>query len=203
MYIPPVYRLDAQDKILQYIQQYPFATLITSHNNQPIATHLPFIIEKRGQELFLLSHIAKGNPQWKFLEAHQALIIFQAPHAYISPSNYEHKQNVPTWNYVAVHVYGKTTLLPHKEAAIEVLEKTMSVFEHDFLEQWDDLAVSYRNRLLNGLVAFEVKIERWEAQEKLSQDMTAQEQTTIADNLSQSKDNSARELGQIMKENLS
>lgn len=202
MYIPRSYRLEDKDKILQFIQQYPFAALITSHDNQPMATHLPFIIEKDATELTLLSHIAKGNPQWKLLEGNQVLIIFQKPNAYISPSLYEKKQNVPTWNYIAVHVYGTITLLPERADAINVLEKTMDIFEHDFLQQWEDLDVNYINKLLKGMVAFSIKIDRWEAQEKLSQDMTYKEQQTIADNLSQSDDNSARELGQIMKKQL-
>lgn len=202
MYIPPKYQLKDEPTIVNYIRQYPFATLITMGQDAPIATHLPFIIEEDEGQWYLLGHMAKANPQWQALPEQQALIIFQEPHAYISPSYYDKEENVPTWNYVAVHVYGQTTLLLEEEQAIEVLEKSMHVFEKSFLSQWNNLRIEYKQRLLKGMVAFKLKIERWQGKEKLSQNKTLTEQQTIAEGLSHSNDNSARELGQIMKDKL-
>src|SRR6218665_543935 len=107
MYIPPYYREEDKNKLTGFMLAHNFANLISSNNNVPVATHLPFVIEQRGEKLFLVSHMAKANPQWQNFADNELLIIFQGPHAYISPQHYEKQQNVPTWNYIAVHAYGK------------------------------------------------------------------------------------------------
>ena len=202
MYIPPKFKLKDAAQISAYIRQYPFATLITAADNHPIATHLPFILEQEGEQWYLLSHMARANPQWKLLEAHQPLVVFQEPHAYISPTYYEKEENVPTWNYVAVHVYGNVEMLFEPEQAVETLEKTIAVFEKEFQGQWENLDEGYKNRLLKGMVAFRIKIQNLEAKEKLSQNKTAQEREKISAGLSKASDSSAQQLGEIMKNKL-
>lgn len=202
MYIPPKFKLKNEAQIRAYIRQYPFATLITAANNYPIATHLPFILEQEGGQWYLLSHMAKANPQWKLLEESQPLVVFQEPHAYISPTYYEKEENVPTWNYIAVHVYGTVEMLLEKEQAVEVLEKTIAVFEKNFQQQWKNLEDGYKKRLLNGMVAFRIKIQNFEAKEKLSQNKTVQERQTISKGLLDTSDSSAQQLGEIMKNKL-
>nr|WP_262902615.1 FMN-binding negative transcriptional regulator [Pontibacter aydingkolensis] len=96
----------------KFMREFSFATLVTIQDNKPFATHLPFVVENRNEQLILQTHVAKQNPQWKDLKAGQeALVIFQEPHAYISPALYEKQLNVPTWNYCAVHAYGKPTII--------------------------------------------------------------------------------------------
>lgn len=202
MYIPPKFKLKDAAQISAYIRQYPFATLITAADNHPIATHLPFILEQEGEQWYLLSHMARANPQWKLLEAHQPLVVFQEPHAYISPTYYEKEENVPTWNYVALHVYGNVEMLFEPEQAVETLEKTIAVFEKEFQGQWENLDEGYKNRLLKGMVAFRIKIQNLEAKEKLSQNKTAQEREKISTGLSKASDSSAQQLGEIMKNKL-
>jgi len=202
MYIPPKFKLKDETQIRAYIRQYPFATLITAVNNHPIATHLPFILEQKEEQWYLLSHMAKANPQWKLLEKNQPLVIFQEPHAYISPTYYEKEENVPTWNYVAIHVYGIVEMLLEPEQAVDVLEKTIDVFEKNFQGQWKNLDTGYKKRLLNGMVAFRIKIQNFEAKEKLSQNKTIEEQQTISDGLLDASDSSAQQLGEIMKNKL-
>jgi len=201
MYIPPKFKLEDQNKILDYIREYPFATLITANNNSPVATHVPFILEQKNDKWYLLGHMAKANPQWQLLENNRALIIFQEPHAYISPSYYEKEENVPTWNYIAVHVYGKTQLLLEDSDAINILEKTIGVFDKNYQTQWESLRKEYKYRLLKGMVAFQIEIEEWQGKEKLSQNKSISEQQKISEGLSQSKDSSAQQLGLIMKKN--
>jgi transcriptional regulator len=202
MYIPPKFKLKDETQIRAYIRQYPFATLITAADNYPIATHLPFILEQEEGQWYLLSHMAKANPQWKLLEGHQPLLIFQEPHAYISPTHYEKEENVPTWNYIAVHIYGTVELLLESKQAIGVLEKTIAVFEKGFRGQWENLDEGYKNRLLNGIVAFRIKIQKFEAKEKLSQNKTAEERQKISAGLLDTLDSSAQQLGEIMKNKL-
>lgn len=202
MYIPPKFKLKDEAQIRAYIRQYPFATLITAVDNYPIATHLPFILEQEGAQWYLLSHMAKANPQWKLLEEQPVLIVFQEPHAYISPTYYEKEENVPTWNYIAVHVYGAVEMLLESEQAVEVLEKTIAVFEKDFQGQWERLDDGYKKRLLKGMVAFKIKIKNLEGKEKLSQNKTVQERQKISEGLLDASDSSAQQLGEIMKNKL-
>ncbi|CAA6823177.1 MAG: Transcriptional regulator [uncultured Aureispira sp.] len=202
MYIPLPFKLKDETQIRAYIRQYPFATLITAVDNYPIATHLPFILEEDEGQWYLLSHMAKANPQWKSLEEQQVLVVFQAPHAYISPSHYEKEENVPTWNYIAVHVYATVELLLENKQAIDLLEKTIAVFEKGFQGQWENLDEGYKNRLLQGIVAFRLKIQGVEAKEKLSQNKTVQERQTISDGLLATSDRSAQQLAEIMKNKL-
>jgi transcriptional regulator len=202
MYIPPKFKLKDEAQIRAYIRQYPFATLITAADNYPIATHLPFLLEQEDGQWYLLSHMARANPQWKLLERHQPLVVFQEPHAYISPTYYDKEENVPTWNYVAVHVYGNVEMLLQPKQAVEILEKTIAVFEKDFQKQWENLDEGYKTRLLKGMVAFRIKIHHFEAKEKLSQNKTVQERQKISEGLSETSDSSAQQLGEIMKNKL-
>lgn len=202
MYIPLPFQLKNFHEIKAYIHQYPFATLITTANNQPLATHLPFILEQEADQWYLLGHMAKANPQWQLLLQQTPLVIFQGPHAYISPRFYEKEENVPTWNYIAVHVYGQVELLLEEAQAIAVLEKTITTFEKEYQTQWQNLDIKYKQRLLGGMVAFKIKIQQVEAKEKLSQNKSIHEQQTISSGLLESNDSSAQQLGNIMKNKL-
>src|SRR5688500_17707071 len=109
MYIPPAYEESRLEVLHAFIRQYSFATLVTQGNAGLTASHLPFLLDtSRGQQGVLRSHVARPNAQWKDLNLEgEALVIFQGPHAYISPRWYVEKVTVPTWNYAAVHVYGR------------------------------------------------------------------------------------------------
>src|SRR5215467_5979107 len=122
MYIPKHFREDDLNTLHSLMRTYSFATLITQHEGIPFASHLPFILDtERGPYGTLLAHMARPNPQWHDLTGEQeVLVIFQGPHAYISPSWYDVELSVPTWNYATVHAYGhpriiddQTELLAH------------------------------------------------------------------------------------------
>ena len=111
MYIPKYFAETDEENLLAFMREYNFATLVTAAGDFPTAAHLPFIIEKRDEKIVLSAHMAKANLQWQQFENKEALVIFQEPHAYVSPLLYGEKNNVPTWNYVAVHTYGKARVL--------------------------------------------------------------------------------------------
>ena len=110
MYSPNHYKTEDRAFLLEFMRRYNFATLVTAKNEMPFATHLPFIIEETGENLILSSHLARANPQWKDFDGAEVLVVFAEPHAYISPMWYAEKLSVPTWNYVAVHAYGKVKM---------------------------------------------------------------------------------------------
>ena len=127
MYTPPEYTANDKEEIINFIKTYSFATIITTKDNLPKATHLPFVVMQENDEIMLISHFAKANDQWEEITDNQVLVVFAEPHAYISPTHYESPINVPTWNYMAVHTYGKGEILVGKQPAIDVLEMIVPV----------------------------------------------------------------------------
>lgn len=202
MYIPNINKMADKAKAVDFMKRFSFATIITSKNNFPIATHLPFVIKEENDQLFLLSHVAKQNEQWKHIEGSMVLVIFSEPHAYISPTNYEQDLNVPTWNYIAVHAYGKGQLITKHEDVIDLLQSTIGNYEASYREQWNRLPEKYRYGQMMGIVAFKIEVTEIQAKEKLSQNKTRKEQQKIIDALSASKDTNERITAEYMKQNL-
>jgi transcriptional regulator len=202
MYIPNINKMMENTKVVDFMKRFSFATIITSKNDFPIATHIPFVIKEENNKLFLLSHVAKQNEQWKHLEDSMVLVIFSEPHAYISPTNYEKEVNVPTWNYISVHAYGKGYLMTNHEDVISLLESTIDNYEASYREQWNRLPEKYRLGQMSGIVAFKIEVTEIQAKEKLSQNKTLNEQQKIIDSLSISKDTNERITAEYMKQNL-
>ncbi|KOY87741.1 transcriptional regulator [bacterium 336/3] len=201
MYIPKLYQITEQEEKIEFIKKYSFGTIISIVENIPIATHLPFLVSENNHELILASHFARANPQWKNIEQSNVLIIFSEPHAYISPTHYEKELNVPTWNYMAVHVYGNVQIRETKEKTLEILEKTIQNFEPVYQKQWDSLPEEYKSNMLKGIVAFEIKITDIQGKKKLSQNKTEKEQQNIIEALSKSKYTHEQEISELMKKN--
>lgn len=177
MYIPKHFRLQEQAAILDFMRQYPFATLVTSEQGRPTATHLPFQLKETGDALILTAHMARANPQWKGMD--EVLVIFQGPHAYISPQHYEKEENVPTWNYIAVHAYGKARMIADEADGYAILEALMQQSEPAHLAQWERLPAEYKQRLYKGIVPFEITVTELQAKHKLSQNKTEEERHRI------------------------
>lgn len=199
MYVPHHYRMEDSAEILDFMQKFSFATIITVQNKLPIATHLPFLVEKIGTDIYLSAHFAKANPQWESLEQQPVLVIFSEPHAYVSPQWYDKPLNVPTWNYLAVHAYGEAQLITEAEALTQLLESTIHFYESAYKIQWDTLPLAYKEGLIKGIVGFRLKVTDLQAKKKLSQNKTLHEQNTIAEALSQSEDSSAQKLAEYMR----
>lgn len=189
--------IDKQEAI-SFMQKYSFATIVTVTNGIPSATHLPFIIEQRGDTVVLISHFAKANHQSADVFGCTPLVIFTEPHAYISPAHYEKELNVPTWNYLAVHAYGKATLIDNKAQVAQILEKTISFYEADYLKQWNSLPDDYKSKMMNGIVAFEIVVDDLQGKSKLSQNRTEQERNNIISALAKSADKNEQEIADYM-----
>ncbi|MGY4383717.1 transcriptional regulator [Pedobacter sp. UYP24] len=203
MYIPKNFLTVDQDEIVAFMKAFCFATIISAKANLPNATHLPFIISTREDQVILTSHFAKANSHWEDLQDNKSLVIFSQPHAYISPGHYEKELNVPTWNYIAVHAYGDAKLITDEQSTFDVLEATINNYEAGYKKQWDNLPVDYRLKLARGIVAFEVTVTDLQAKKKLSQNKTEKEQKNIIDSLSISQDKNERDLAEYMSKQLS
>jgi transcriptional regulator len=200
VYIPEFNRIEDRDTSLAFLRANPFAILISSVDGLPFATHVPFAVGERGGQILLRGHVAKANPHWKSFEQEQeSLVIFHGPHAYISPALYEIRESVPTWNYAAVHVYGRVTLVDEKQAR-EILEALMAEFDASYSAQWAALSEEYRSRMLRHIVAFEMLASRVETKFKLSQNRTRTEQANIVRTLTNSGDSAGAGVAALMRQ---
>jgi transcriptional regulator len=200
MYIPKHFEERDRQKLIEFMREYNFATLVNSAKKRYWATHLPFLIFEEDDEIILRAHMAKANPQWaSFKKGEDVLVIFQEPHSYISTSLYENKVSVPTWNYVAVHAYGVPKILPGAEQRVHLLEETFKAFEAKYKQQWDTLPEDYKNDLLGGIVAFEIKVTSLEGKFKLSQNRTEGDRERIIEQLKTNEDKSRSDIAKFMK----
>lgn len=198
MYIPSFNKFEDRENIVAFMQTYSFATIISVKDGLPVATHLPFIVKETNGHIILCSHFAKANPQSADILNGDTLVIFTEPHAYISPKNYEKELNVPTWNYLAVHAYGKSKLLEGAEKKATLLEETIKMYEFDYLKQWDNLPEDYKHKMMKGIVAFEMVVDDLQAKAKLSQNRSEKEQENIIKHLGQSADQPEKAIATYM-----
>lgn len=200
MYTPKQFKVSDFEEIREFVQQNSFGTLVTTKKGKPIATHLPLQLIKEGEEFFITGHMAYGNPQWRTFEAcEDVLVMFQGPHAYISSSWYE-QENVPTWNYQAVHIYGTAQLLAEdelKQDLTSLMEKHEGHRENPVL--WDTLSSSLLEKELKGIVGFKIKVREVQAAYKMSQNRNESDYHTIIDRLQQEKDPNSKQLADVMR----
>lgn len=199
MYIPPINVMDDQGEIIRFIERFSFGTIITAKNHLPVATHLPFMVTKTDDSLVLTSHFALANHHWKDIEENTVLVIFSEPHAYISPRHYDKTLNVPTWNYISVHCYGKGQIIIEPDKVMNILENTINQYESAYKTQWDGLPLDYKTGMAKGIVAFEIKITDIQAKKKLSQNKNQKEQQRIIQSLSKSQVENDRLIAEYMK----
>ena len=198
MYIPKFFLEEDEKKILAFMSEFNFAALVTSENDVPTATHLPFIIEKRGEKIILLAHLAKANTHWKQFNK-EILVIFQEPHAYISPLLYGETPNVPTWNYVAVHVYGKAKIFSEAEN-LALLEKQVAAFDEKYFQtDWQEISADYKTNLAKGVVAFEIEVTDLQAKKKLNQNKTGQSAQNVIEAFEKSDRENEKVIAGYMK----
>lgn len=177
----------------------PFAILISTTNDGPFATHVPVVIRETAGQTLIRGHVAKANPHWRYLQEQPlCLMIFHGPHAYISPSNYATRENVPTWNYGAVHAYGQVRTFSEPSVLLSILHDLIPTFEAAYAEQWASLSEPYRARMLSHIVGFEIEVTRIESKFKLSQNRTRDEQQKVIDSLSHASDTAISGTARLM-----
>ena len=201
VYIPQFNRQENRAAALAFMRANLFAILVSTIDGIPFATHLPLLVDEAGDQVVVRGHMAKANPHWKSIRPGQeSLIIFHGPHAYISPTLYEIRESVPTWNYAAVHVYGEPTLFSDEDGLREVLHQMINTFESSYMAQWSELSAEYQSRMMKHIVGFEVKVKRLEAKFKLSQNRTKGEQARVIQSLNQSKDSNISGVADLMQQ---
>ncbi|MCA9774228.1 MAG: FMN-binding negative transcriptional regulator, partial [Myxococcales bacterium] len=184
MYPPPAFREDDLGTIHAFIERHPFGVLTTAPGGVPFATHLAFGLAREGGERgMLVAHMARANSQWRhFEEGAEALVVFTGPHDYVSPTWYADRANVPTWNYTAVHAYGRGRIVDEPSRVREEMASLARTFEGDAPGAWslEDLPESALDALTKAIVVFEIPIERLEAKFKLSQNRSVEDMERVA-----------------------
>jgi len=200
MFTPKLYQNNDPDFSKDFIGRNGFGILVTQNEGKMWATHIPMILSEDGTRLS--GHISKANKQWKDFESTgEVLAIFNGPHTYVSSSWYDH-ENVPTWNYQVVHVYGTIRIISGDDlyASLKHLvdnyeqgsEKPVSV---------ETMSAEYVKREMNGVVGFEVSITKIESSSKLSQNRDDKNQDLIINELEKRGDTGSVDIAELMKSN--
>lgn len=203
MYIPKYFKVTNGDDIWDFVQNNSFGTIVTTKSGKPIATHLPLQFMKEENTYYLTGHMAYGNSQWRTFEnCEDVLVMFQGPHAYISSSWYSH-ENVPTWNYQAVHMYGKINIL-EKDELIEDLTRLLEKYEQHRENPvlWDKLSPELLENQLKGIVGFKIKVEEIQGAYKLSQNRNEADYNNILDKLQKEENLNSKQMAELMKKQL-
>jgi transcriptional regulator len=208
MYVPRHFELHDPEAIRQILDGYGFALLVTSEDGVPEATHLPLLYDPEpAPHGRLLGHFARANGQGRQLEAaaqenREVLAVFQGPHSYVSPNDYgPGPATVPTWNYLAVHVYGVPRAMTSAEDMRGLLHRLTARHEAGRPRAWSpaELDPELMRRMLRGVLAFEIAITRVQAKAKLSQNRAPAQAAHAAARLEAMADPLARETGRRMR----
>jgi len=200
MYIPKQFQIEDNSEAVSFMQRYSFATLINVSGNVPVATHLPFVVEQQGDKVILSSHLAKANHQSEDLTSGISLVIFTEPHAYIAPKLYEKELNVPTWNYIAVHAYGKVLIVDDESEQLQELERMVAFYDNDYMKQWSGLPLDYKLKLCKGIVMFKITATDLQGKKKLSQNRTDADRESIINAFTHSSDINEQTIAAYMAE---
>jgi transcriptional regulator len=200
MYVPKLFAVEDLVELQDFMEQFNFATVVTQRNGELTASHIPFSLD-RGVEPYgiLRAHVAIKNPQLEDLRSgSQALVIFQGPHGYVSPSWYVRSENVPTWNYTVVHAYG-VPKMGDQAATVAHLKHLVSKHEKAFEHPWDfDPNAPWIQKMLPGIAGFEIKIEKLQGKFKLNQNRAPEDRAGVIDALSASEDPLQRAVARLM-----
>jgi transcriptional regulator len=197
MYLPPYFAEDDREVLDSVVRDNNFGLLVTMADGAPLATHLPFVLE--GDTL--VAHMARANPQWEsFASGAEVLCVFHGPHGYISPSWYVRKNAVPTWNYVAVHVYGTPRIVDDPAAALAMQGRLVAAHEAGSPTPWtiDGLPDSFVEGQLRAIVNFEIPIARIEGKFKLNQNRSPEDRAGVVAGLRASPRPGDQELADLM-----
>ena len=182
LYTPDHFAARDRAAVARLLHDHPFATLITPGTPEAYIAHLPLVLvagcEPHG---LLVGHFARANPQWEHAAAVISTAVFHGPHAYVSPTWYEHPERmVPTWNYAAVHAHGPLEIITDAAETRGVLELMRQRFEGSRRQQWQfAMPERQRDAMVGAIVAFRMRIRRLDAKFKLSQNRSVTDRTRV------------------------
>jgi len=204
MYVPRMFHEEDWPEIRKLIAENSFATIVNCDGDVPVATHAPLrLVERESGPAVLQGHVARANPHWKLFESSQrTLAIFTGPHSYISPRWYDHV-NVPTWNYMAVHVYGKPRVVSDAVEIRALMGNLVATYEGGNTAgtgySIESLPEDFLASQLKGIVCFEISVDDVQASFKLSQNRNDASYENVIHQLQASNDAGARAVAEAMR----
>ncbi len=175
MYTPRPFQVTDRDELLRFVSQHAFGQLISEVDGELFATHIPFILN--AERTALLGHVAKQNPHWRGASDRRVLLTFLGEHGYVSPSWYA-SPGVPTWNYQAVHVYGRCRVFTDAERLRDLLAALTERYESAFSTPWQP---RYPPQALSAIVGLAVEITTIQGKYKLSQNRPVEDRRRVAE----------------------
>ncbi len=171
MYLPAQFAAKEHQPAMDIMRAHPFASLISTDDaGLPYISHLPLHLEPRADRLVLLGHCAKANPHWKILRLRdRAVVTFMGPQAYLSPTVYPDLARVPTWNYLAVHCTVQATLIEEPMEKDLLLKRLIADHEPAYATQWRSLPHEFTQKMLAGIVGFELLVTDLQCKLKINQ----------------------------------
>lgn len=202
MYTPSAFHVEGIDRLHSFMEQHSFATIVSAADGSPSAIHLPVVVQPNGGRFgTLVAHMARANPLWRsWTSETEVLVIFTGPHAYISPSWYDQQVTVPTWNYSAVHAYGRARLITDPEALRALVIQQTNLYEGLEGSTWDrSLMDQVMESLLKGIVGFSIEIERLDGKFKFNQNRSVADHEGVTVALERSGCPFKRSVGAFMR----
>jgi transcriptional regulator len=201
MYIPDLFARHDVDDLRALMRDHGFATLVTVADGEPFASHLPLLwVDDGSTHGVIVGHVARANPQWRhFASRAPAVAMFAGPHAYVSPTWYATADQVPTWNYAAVHAYGVPRALD-PAGARAVLDRLVA--RHEDAWQLDRLPAAKQDALIAAIVAFEMPIARLEGKWKVGQNRKPEDRRRAAEHLATTGAPDATAIAKLMLDTL-
>jgi len=171
MYLPPQFKAKDPQHALTLMRSHPFASLISNDDDGlPFVTPLPLHLIEEGGLTLLLGHCARSNPHWKYLAARpKAVVTFMGPHAYMTPRVYPDLARVPTWNYIVVHCVVEAKLVESFIDKDRLLKHLIADYDPAYASQWRALPEDYQQKMMSGIVAFELRVLDMQCKIKLNQ----------------------------------
>ena len=203
VYLPPHFTETRPAVLIAHIEQHDFGLLLSHGAAGLVASHIPFLVERHGEQVHLLGHLARPNPQVEDLrQGGEALAIFSGPHAYVSPSWYAAGPSVPTWNYVDVHAYGTLRLIEDEDWLRGLLQRLSDRHETGSPAPWrmQDLPEPYLQGMLKGIIGLDIAVSRLEGKYKLSQNRLAVDRPRVVAALERRGDADALAVAALMRE---
>jgi transcriptional regulator len=202
MYVSHAYREEDLTKVADFLREHDFATLVLTQDGLPVASHLLTEFETPPDGTWLVNgHMARANKLWKAFDTGQeVLLIFGGPNTYISPTWYNHL-NVPTWNYIAVHLYGTPRVMDGGPELNDILSRLIKRYETRSDYRMENLPPDFREKEMRGAVGFQVKVTRVDANFKLSQNRNDEDHASILRQLEARGDEQSVAIAKEMKKN--
>ena len=205
MYLPKHYEVTDQSKIFEFIKANSFGILFSHTGSEPMASHLPLILdEKGGEQGLILGHMARANRQWRYADGQQVLVVFHGPHTYVSPTWYQEEDTVPTWNYVAVHATGVFKAVEDRPGLIESVARLTDQHEASQRQPWQpDFSTAYSDQMLKRIVAFQIEITSLQGKWKLNQNHPEHRRRRVAEQLKTLGGDANLQIAGLMEEDIS